>query len=456
MGHAINSSEAPSVRSIALPIFGELLLQAGATAVATWLLSLYSEGAAVAVNTAFSMVFFFCVLGRFVTMGAAVVVTQYLGAGDPRGAYAVSNNTLTCSVWMGLISAAVLCMGSAELLHAWSFPPELTAYALSYLQILSFMLVLEIPGLALLSLLRSYGHARAGLHMNLASYVLQLVGLLVVLLAWNAPVLDKMPALAVVMIVSRAAFMLGLWRYQRRIIKLRWHPANRVDWQVMKPAVTIGVPAAAENLAYQVSYILIMKMVGELGATALIAQGFVRQVMSLTVLPGLAIGLGTEVVIGYKVGAGDLAAVHRQLRRSVVLGLAIGGGLAVLTGIFAAPILGLFTSRPDLIAVGVPLLHVCIVLEFGRTINVIVINALRAAGDFKFPVQIGMLSMWGVSVPLSWALGMHSPLLLTGVWIAMASDEWVRAIGNLWRWRRGNWRRAAVLAKERIDQFEAA
>ena len=456
MSHAIVSSEAPSVRSIALPIFGELLLQAGATAIATWLLSLYSEGAAVAVNTAFSMVFFFCVLGRFVTMGAAVVVTQYLGAGDPRGAYAVSENTLTCSVWMGVISAVVLCLGSAALLEAWSFPPELMAYALPYLQLVSFMLVLEIPGLAVLSLLRAYGHARAGLQMNLASYVLQLGGMVIVLRGSSASVLDNMPALAGVMLLSRAAFMLGLWRYQRRIIALRWHPLSRVDWQVMKPAVTIGVPAAAENLAYQVSYILIMKMVGELGAAALIAQGFVRQVMNLTVLPGLAIGLGTEVVIGYKVGAGDLAAVQRQLYRSVWLGLGLGGGLAVLTGLFAAPILGLFTSRADLIAVGVPLLQVCIVLEFGRTINVIVINALRAAGDFRFPVQLGVVSMFGVSVTLSWALGMHTALLLTGVWIAMAADEWVRAIGNLWRWRRGNWRRAAVLAKERIDQFEAA
>ena len=146
MGHAIQSAEAPSVRSIALPIFGELVLQSGATAIATWLLSRYSEGAAVAVNTAFALVFFFCVLGRFVTMGAAVVVTQYLGAGDPRGAFTVSDNTLTCSVWMGVVFAITLYFGTVPILEAWSFPDELMPFAAPYLQVLSFMLVLEIPG----------------------------------------------------------------------------------------------------------------------------------------------------------------------------------------------------------------------------------------------------------------------------------------------------------------------
>ena len=456
MGHAIQSAEAPSVRSIALPIFGELVLQSGATAIATWLLSRYSEGAAVAVNTAFALVFFFCVLGRFVTMGAAVVVTQYLGAGDPRGAFTVSDNTLTCSVWMGVVFAITLYFGTVPILEAWSFPDELMPFAAPYLQLLSFMLVMEIPGLCLLALLRSYGHARAGLQMNLASYAMQLAGLVVVLLGLDGDMLHKMPLLAGVMLLSRAAFLAGLWFYQRRIIGLRWHPAARIDWRILKPAIAIGVPAAGEHLAYQVSFILIMKMIGELGATALIAQGFVRQVMSLTLLPGLALGLATEVVIGYKVGAGDLPAVDREMRRSLGLGLLMSGSLALLAGIFAAPILGLFTSRPEYIATGVPLLQVCIFLEIGRTVNLVVINALRAAGDVQFPVRIGVASMWGLSVPLAWLLGMHSPLLLTGIWIAYAADEWVRGIGNLWRWRRGYWRGYALAAKARIDAEQLA
>jgi Na+-driven multidrug efflux pump len=456
MAH-LTTIAAPNVSRIAWPIFGELLLQAGATAIATWLLSLYSEGAAVAVNTSFALVFFFCVLGRFVTMGAAVVVTQYLGAGDKRGAFAVSSSSLACSIWMGLIFSVLLSVSTAAILDAWSFPPELRPYALTYLRVLSFILVLEIPGLCLLALLRAYGHARAGLQMNLASNALQLGGLTFVLLALDGPMVDKMPLLACVALFARGAFVCGLWLYQRSIIGMKLTPERmHMAWPVLKPALAIGVPAAAEHLAYQVAFFAIMKMIGELGATALIAQGFVRQVMSLTMLPGLALGLATEVVIGYKVGAGDLAAAGRQLRRSLGIGMCISGGLALLAGIFAAPILGLFTSQQAYIDAGVPLLRVGIALETGRCINLIVINSLRAAGDVQFPFRIAVLSMWGLSIPLAWLLGMQTPLALTGVWIAYAADEWVRGLGNLWRWRRGYWRGYAHEARARIEAGQAA
>jgi Na+-driven multidrug efflux pump len=74
----------------------------------------------------------------------------------------------------------------------------------------------------------------------------------------------------------------------------------------------------------------------------------------------------------------------------------------------------------------------------------------------QFPFRIAVLSMWGLSIPLAWLLGMQTPLALTGVWIAYAADEWVRGLGNLWRWRRGYWRGYAHEARARIEAGQAA
>ena len=444
------SGRAPRISAIALPILGELALQAGASALITWLLSQQSAAAAVAVNTTLSLVFFFCVLGRFVTMGAAVVVTQYLGAARRDSALQLAGSAFHCSVWLGLASAVVLSVGAAPMLAAWSFPPELMPFAVPYLRWTAFTLIVEVAAMCLLALLRAYGHARIGLHMNLASYLLQLVGIGAVLHGVDGPVLSKMTALAGVALLSRAAFMLGLWRYQRGVIALRWAPRAPIVWSTLKPAMAIGVPAAAEYLAYQVSFFAIMKMIGSMGATALIAQAFARQVMNMTMLPCLALGLATEVVIGYQVGAGQLAAAARLMQRCLIGGVATGTLLALLAALFAGPLLGWFTTDAAIIAAGIPLLQVGVVLEVGRSINLVVINGLRASGDVQFPARIGVLSMWGLQAPLAYLLGLHTPLLLTGVWIAYAADEWVRGAGNLWRWQQGHWRRRARAARRRI------
>jgi Na+-driven multidrug efflux pump len=90
-------------------------------------------------------------------------------------------------------------------------------------------------------------------------------------------------------------------------------------------------------------------------------------------------------------------------------------------------------------------LFVAIFHEPGRDFNTIIIPALKGAGDIRFPVYVGIVSMWGVSVFGSWLLGLKMGLGLLGVWIAMASDEWLRGLIMLWRWRSGVWKASSLV-----------
>jgi Na+-driven multidrug efflux pump len=85
------------------------------------------------------------------------------------------------------------------------------------------------------------------------------------------------------------------------------------------------------------------------------------------------------------------------------------------------------------------LMRIGILLEPGRVFNLVVINALRATGDARYPVLMGMFSMWGVLAFGSWLLGTYFGLGLTGVWIAMAADEWLRGLLMYRRWRQRKW-----------------
>ncbi len=106
---------------------------------------------------------------------------------------------------------------------------------------------------------------------------------------------------------------------------------------------------------------------------------------------------------------------------------------------------------PTIIDKGIFLLLVTILLEPGRAFNLVVINSLRATGDVKFPVFIGIASMWGVSVTFAWFFGIFLELGLFGVWIAFIADEWLRGILMLRRWRSKIWVRKAFVKKEVVE-----
>ncbi len=115
--------------------------------------------------------------------------------------------------------------------------------------------------------------------------------------------------------------------------------------------------------------------------------------------------------------------------------------------------MSIFTNDPEVIRLGANVLLLSIVLETGRTINIIIVNALRASGDAKFPLWIGMFTMVGMSVPLGYLFVFKLDMGLAGIWLAIASDEWLRAIIMSLRWRSRSWEKHALV---KPDMGEAA
>jgi Na+-driven multidrug efflux pump len=80
-----------------------------------------------------------------------------------------------------------------------------------------------------------------------------------------------------------------------------------------------------------------------------------------------------------------------------------------------------------------------VLLETGRIFNVVAVNGLRATGDARFPLFMGVFSMWGVWVPAAWVLGIGLGMGVVGLCLATIADEWLRGLLNYARWKRGKW-----------------
>jgi Na+-driven multidrug efflux pump len=231
---------------------------------------------------------------------------------------------------------------------------------------------------------------------------------------------------------------LVLWR---RLLGLRVLPSDawRLRRKELAEVLRIGLPGAAENVAWRLAFMVSVSVAGTLGAAALATQAYVQQLGYLVVMASLAIGLSVEILVGHLVGAGRLHEAHRLVRRSLALGLVTSLALAVALALAGPWLLGLFTQDRGILATGALLLWWTVLLEPGRTFNLVVINALRAAGDARYPVVAGAASMLVVLAGGSWLLGEVLGLGLVGVWIAYAADEWLRGLLMWRRWARHGW-----------------
>lgn len=437
----------PRLVAVAWPLMAELVLGFGVGLLGLWLASRESDVASAAFALSNNVLGAFFLLFRIVSMGTSVVITQHLGAGHRDGADRIARASLGASTWLGLFAGGVVFLGARPLLALLDAPGPVMAMGAPYLQMLAFALVLDAFNASMAAVMRAHLRTRDVMFNILAMHAAHLLLCLpmmrgITLGGWHWDGLG-LPGFAAAMAVSRAfgvAVHLWLWakRLQLRPVAHDWW---RLRADVLGPALHIGLPGAAEAIAYRLAMLASLTVVAHMGTSALATTTYASQLANLVVLFTLSVAFAGEILVGHLVGAGELHGANRMVRRNLLLGWGVSFLVAVLAAATAPWTLRLFTRDPTIIATGSTLLWLNVVLEPGRTCNVVLVNALRATGDARFPVMVGAGSMLVVMAGGSWLLGVHFGLGLVGVWIAYAADEWVRGLLMVARWFGTRWTR---------------
>jgi Na+-driven multidrug efflux pump len=243
---------------------------------------------------------------------------------------------------------------------------------------------------------------------------------------------------------------LALWRYRLRI-----KPTPSDWWRLrrreLSPVFHIGVPSAVESIAHRFFFMVTIAFAAQLGAPALAAHAYASQFQGFIVLFSMAISIAVEIMVGHLIGAGHFREAHRLVRRALRRGLALTFILATIAALCAGWLLSWFTKDAHIIYMATILLWLTIIVELGRTFNLIVINALRAAGDARYPMLVGLVSMPLVMAGGGWLLAIPLGLGLVGLWLAYAADEWLRGMLMWRRWTSLTWTPRARATRKRMQ-----
>ena len=446
--HRARLPHAPQTRLIAVawPLMAELLLGFGVGFVGMWLVSQTSDTASAAFGLANHVQGAFFLLFRIISMGVGVVVTQNLGAHNRLEANRTALASLGASTWLGLGSALVLLATTGPLLTAMQASTEVTALARPYLQLLGLALFLDAFNASMAAVMRAHLRTRETMLNILSMHALHIALCFPLMRGWGPIPPLGMAGFAIALAISRAwGLGLHIWLW-RQVLQLRptWHDFTSIQMASLRSSLAIGLPGAAEAIAYRVAVLASVTVVSGMGTTALATQGYTMQIMNVVVLSTVALGFAGEILVGHLVGAGQLRQTLHLVRKTLLWALGLSFAVALLTALTAPWTLRLFTSDPAIIQHATQLLWIAVLLEPGRTCNIIVITALRATGDARFPVVAGAASMLIVMGGGAWFFGVYLGLGLVGVWIAYTLDEWVRGSMMAARWFRLGWLSHAV------------
>ncbi|MCL4983466.1 MATE family efflux transporter, partial [Neisseria meningitidis] len=142
---------------------------------------------------------------------------------------------------------------------------------------------------------------------------------------------------------------------------------------------------------YAGSQLVVTTIIAILGTEALTTKVYASTVSQFVALFAVALGQACQFVVGRALGAKEIDKAYNQGLRSWKIGFVVAIVVGVSIYLFAEPIMSLFTTNTEIIAMTKELFLLSIFLELGRATNIIIISSLNSTGDVRFPFICGLI-----------------------------------------------------------------
>ena len=430
-----------SMKKLVVPIFLDMFLHFITLIINTYMVTKVSVHLVGAMGAGNQVMDLFMTIFNFLSMGCSVVVAQALGAKQNELASSVIHASITSNTIFGIFSAIIIYVFGYNILNLLNVPSDLINDSFSYLHILGFALLFDGIGMVLAAVLRVYNLATAVMLTSVLMNIITIFGNAIALFGWfDLPNLG-LQGVAISTFVGRLIGVFVLLYMLIRVAKVKIYLSKLlvVPFGILKKILSVGLPSAGENLLWMAQYMVAFGFIASMGEATLSVQTIYFQITLLILLCGASISVANEVIVGHLVGASEFNEAYTRTFKALWLGIFITLVVVLIAYALKYKIMDALNLDEGLRKIMLPLFTLSIVLEAGRTFNIVIVNALRASGDAKFQLATGLIFMWGLSLPLGYFLGIHLGWGIVGVWIGFCADEWLRGLANTWRWRSKKW-----------------
>ncbi len=433
-----------NIFKLSWPIFIEMLFFTLLGTVDTIMLSNYSDTAVGSVGVSNRILFLFAIAVNILALGIGVVAAQYLGANEEQKAKDTVVTGVFGNLILGIFLSIVVMMFGREFILLIGTDSVFLEDSTTYIRIVGLSLVFVSIRVGLSTAFRSFSHPKVVMIiMGVGNLVNVVVNAILIYGLLGAPSLGVQGA-AIGTLVARIVMVILLVIFTYRILKIKLHKIRLYIVQ-LKKILYVGVPAATENIMYNIAQVFILYFINQISPEAVIAQSYIMLILSYVFIFTFALASGNSIIVGYYIGEKNPEPAFKHTFKTFRIAVFIVVIITALLNILAYPLIGLFTSNVEIVTIVRNVLYIAILVEIGRSMNMVFIAALRSAGDTIFPVVMAIISMFGIAVLFTYIFAIRLELGLIGVFLALSMDEIIRGLSMTIRWSQRKWMRMELI-----------
>lgn len=434
------------ITPLAVPIFFEnacvLLMGVLSTFLVSWLGKEAMAGVGLADSFNMVVISFFAAID----LGTTVVVAFSLGKLNHERARDAARQSLIIMTLFAVILAIGIEFFGQRIIDtiAGNAAPAVKELALSYLHISAWSYPAAAIALIGCGALRGAGNTKIPMLINGGMNILNIVITTVLIygcFSWKGlGFIGAGLGLTISRYIGAAAVIYVLATGFNPALKISLKSYfTRINSSILVEVLGIGIPASIESVLFNGGKLLTQVFVAGMGTNVIAGNFIAFSIASLINLPGNALGSSATIIVGTRLGKGQIAQSEFQLRHVYWLS-AIGiCSLALLSVPLAGLLASFYTSEEDVIDVVKILVWLNAAFIPFWAASWVLPAGLKGARDARFTMWVSLLGMWGCRIVAGYTMGVVLGFGVVGVWLGMFLDWIVRGAFFYWRMASGRW-----------------
>ena len=206
----------------------------------------------------------------------------------------------------------------------------------------------------------------------------------------------------------------------------------------------ISIPASIQQFFFAAGFTALFLIIGKIGTAELAAASVLMNVSQTAFLPGLGLGIACASMVGQALGRGDPDDAKAWGWDVVKVGVTVMGALGIPMIFLPTPILSIFLTDPDVIALARPPLILVGATIWFEAVSMILLSGLQGAGAAKIVAKISVSLQWLMFLPLAYVVGPILGYGLMGVWAWFITYRLITTLIFAGFWQFGKWQHIKV------------
>ena len=432
-----------TIMTLILPIALQNLISSSLNMVDNVMIGKLGESsiAAVGLVNQYFFIFMLCLSG--INAGAGIFIAQFWGRKDIRNIRRMLGLELILSTLAAIVFGLLAFLSPQSIIKIFTSDAEVVALGSSYIKVISITFLITAISMAYSTVLRCMGIAKPPMYASLLGIIVNAFLNWVFIfgnLGFQARgVVGAALATSIARTLEMAFILVVAYKYNE-VIRCR----ARELFSFNKGFIATYFKTS--------SSVIINELVWALGISAysvIYARIGIREVASMQIantvnkrVMVLGIGLATAgaIIVGNKIGEGNMEEALDYSKRLGILAPLVGiiSGLALYLG--APFIINIFNIDASTMEMTSQVLKIMAVFAPLRFFNVLmIVGIFRGGGDTTYSMLVQLGTVWFFAIPLGFIAAVYLKLSLPIVFFLLCSEEIVKMVFELKRFKSGKW-----------------